>query len=769
VKVLRRNTSVAETLRGMMMLTTLSALVLACLAFAGADLISMRNTTQADLTTLADVIGSNSAAALTFGDHESAAQILEALRARPSIVAARIYTANGAPFVSRGDARVSMSNTAPARGARFTGGVFEVVRPILFRGETIGTIYIAADRREVFVRVRQYALGAVFILIVSVAVAFAISSSLQRILSNPIRDLAGIAERVRQERDYSVRTPIGASPAREIGDLMSAFNEMLAEIESRDEELQRRRADLEEQVAERTGELCAAKDAAERIAEENEALSRRTQMILNTAAEGICELDADGVATFVNLAAARILGYHVEELTGRRLHDVVHADCIHECPVCSTVPNPPARAGHTMLFVARDGRRFPIEYTTSTMQERGGPAGVVITFRDITSRVQVDRLKDEFVSTVSHELRTPLTSVRGALGLLSSGVLGAISDRAKRMLEIAVTNTDRLVRLINDILDLERISSGRVELNRGIASAAELMRDAVDVVQTVADRASVSIACEPDPTLIWVDRDRIVQTLTNLLGNAIKFSPAGASVRLHGCADGETFTFSVEDRGRGIPADKLESVFERFKQVDASDSRDKGGSGLGLAICRSIVTAHGGSIRAESREGEGSSFRFTVPLAAPTSVVAASPQRALFTAAASTDAEAAVLVVEDDSDLARVISTTLEGRGLHTHIVATGEEAIAACRASRPVLIVLDLILPGLDGFGVVDWLRREPRFASLPLLIYSASEVSAADRERLRLGPTKFLIKSCVPLASLPEHVAALLTSEPREVAARA
>src|SRR5438874_5608399 len=223
-------------------------------------------------------------------------------------------------------------------------------------------------------------------------------------------------------------------------------------------------------------------------------------------------------------------------------------------------------------------------------------------------------MKDEFVSTVSHELRTPLTSIRGALGLLASGMIGKVDARAQRMLDIAVSNTDRLVRLINDILDLERMESAHVELSRGACDAADLMTSSVDVVQAFADRAGVRIVIEPIHETIWADSDRIVQTLTNLLSNAVKFSQRDQTVRLSGSTNGEVFTFEVEDHGRGIPSSHLETVFERFKQVDSSDSRNKNGTGLGLAICRSIVGAHGGKIWAESVEGKETTFRFTIPM-----------------------------------------------------------------------------------------------------------------------------------------------------------
>jgi len=269
----------------------------------------------------------------------------------------------------------------------------------------------------------------------------------------------------------------------------------------------------------------------------------------------------------------------------------------------------------TANFRRRSGRTFPVEYAAGAIVDHGDKGGVVVTFRDVTERRAVEQLKSEFVSTVSHELRTPLTSIRGALGLLSSGMLGPIAAKGHRMLEIAVTNTDRLVRLINDILDLERIESGRVELTRAPVDAQAVLVQATEGLQAIAEEAGVRIVVKPGAGTLWGDSDRIIQTLTNLLGNAIKFSPRQTTVIVSGRAEEGDFVFCVADEGRGVPAEKLQTIFERFSQVDTSDSRNKGGSGLGLAICQSIVTAHGGRIWAEKNDPAGSRFQFTIPFA----------------------------------------------------------------------------------------------------------------------------------------------------------
>ena len=232
---------------------------------------------------------------------------------------------------------------------------------------------------------------------------------------------------------------------------------------------------------------------------------------------------------------------------------------------------------------------------------------------DISDRKATEQLKDEFVSVVSHELRTPLTSIYGALKLLVTSPQSGLSLEDREMLNIAVTNTDRLVRLVNDVLDLERIESGKIKMVKQPCDAGDLVQKAIEVMQPMANAQGITLITEPISININADLDHIHQALTNLLSNAIKFSTPNSSVWVTvEDLEGEVL-FKVIDTGRGIPADILGSIFERFKQVDASDSRDKGGTGLGLPICYKIIEEHGGRIWADSKFGEGSTFYFTLP------------------------------------------------------------------------------------------------------------------------------------------------------------
>jgi signal transduction histidine kinase len=228
---------------------------------------------------------------------------------------------------------------------------------------------------------------------------------------------------------------------------------------------------------------------------------------------------------------------------------------------------------------------------------------------------EVERLKNGFLSTVSHELRTPLTSIRGSLGLLASGAVGALSGEVLEIVAVAERNAVRLMALINDILDLERLDTGTIELQFAPVPVASILRRAMESLPASQQRHAFTVEAPAVSPVMWADADRIVQVVVNLLSNAVKFSPPGGVVTI-GVAPGENWVeFRVTDRGRGVPVAYHRAIFERFRQVETSDAREKGGTGLGLAICKSIIEQHGGTIGVESEEGRGSTFWFRVATA----------------------------------------------------------------------------------------------------------------------------------------------------------
>ncbi len=446
-------------------------------------------------------------------------------------------------------------------------------------------------------------------------------------------------------------------------------------------------------------------------------LSRQQEILLNSVADGICGADKYGVVSFANPAAARLLGADAATLTGKPVHDLLHGfapagrKCDNDCSLRQAMSGHAAAAGEDSVY-RHDGTSFPAEYFATPILDQGRFSGSVISFRDISQRNALDRMKDEFISTVSHELRTPLTSIRGALGLLSSGILGDVNEKAANLLRIAVTNSDRLVRLINDILDLERIQSGREPLAFRAVQLAEIVRQAIDGMQPVADAAGVQLIHDTVQVEITADADRLLQVLTNLLSNAVKFSPSNSTVSVM-LRPGKTgVTLSVIDHGRGIPADKLESIFGRFQQVDASDSRQKGGSGLGLAICRSIVMQHTGRIWAERNRVRGSTFRVFLPYQ-PT------PGAVAHRATDHEDGQGTVLLADANETTRNQVAAALARHGYHVVEAGTVEQTLAAV-SPEIAAILLDTSIDGMNGWQILPMLRRLDPSAKTPVVLLS-------------------------------------------------
>jgi PAS domain S-box-containing protein len=358
---------------------------------------------------------------------------------------------------------------------------------------------------------------------------------------------------------------------------------------------------------------------------------RRWRSLLDNVQLIVVGLDQVGNINYVNAFFLSLTGYTDSEVMGKNWFENFFSSSSQPSiqAVFSEVLAQNTHPYYQSAILTKAGEERFIAWNNTMLQDaQGNATGMISIGEDITERQKVEKIKNEFISIVSHELRTPLTSIRGSLGLLATGVMDDEPDAMKRMIDIAATDTERLVRLVNDVLDLEKLESGKLSLVRIWCNAANLMQRSLEVMQNSAQEAGVQLVIDPLSLQIWVDPDRIIQTLTNLLSNAIKFSPTGGTIVLSAAIKNSDrqpvekigdrglphVLFSVQDQGRGIPADKLESIFDRFQQVDASDSRDQGGTGLGLAICQSIVQQHDGQIWVESHWGQGSTFFFTLPL-----------------------------------------------------------------------------------------------------------------------------------------------------------
>ncbi|MFC4784470.1 PAS domain-containing sensor histidine kinase [Nocardioides sp. MAHUQ-72] len=351
-------------------------------------------------------------------------------------------------------------------------------------------------------------------------------------------------------------------------------------------------------------------------------LARQTEVLLTSVGDGIYGVDPEGRITFINPSGAAALGYDPQALHGRKAHDHFHAPAedgtpypAQGCYIDDAIRRGIVASSEEDVYVRSDGATFPVEITASPLVDGEEVRGAVVAFRDVTQRREVDRMKNEFLSVVSHELRTPLTSIRGSLGLLASGRLGELPPRADSLVDNALQSSERLTRLINDLLDIERIESDSRPMEIESLEAGHLLANAAQAMEGLATSTKVRIEVGACSGRVLADEDRVMQTLTNLIGNAVKYSDPGSVVVLEAEDRGDHVLFRVRDCGRGIPEEKLESIFERFEQVDSSDARLKGGTGLGLAISRGIVERHGGRIWAESQLGIGTTIHFTLPAA----------------------------------------------------------------------------------------------------------------------------------------------------------
>ncbi|MEM7062182.1 MAG: PAS domain S-box protein [Cyanobacteria bacterium P01_B01_bin.77] len=327
----------------------------------------------------------------------------------------------------------------------------------------------------------------------------------------------------------------------------------------------------------------------------------------------IAYIDADEHYRFNNRAYEEWLGVPYQTLEGQPLAQALGPE------IYDTIQPylQQALKGQSVTFeVEFPNSDLPYRWVSISYEpdvQAGQVKGCFALAQDISDRKAADQIKHEFVSLVSHELRTPLTSIHGALKLLTTGKLGQLAPQGQELLEIALSNTERLTRLINDVLDLERIESGRIKMIRIRCRVADLLNQAAQAMMSMAQTQGVTLQVMAVDTYIYADPDHVEQTLTNLLSNAIKFSPRGETVLLKAIDQPHQVLFKVIDHGRGIPEDKLETIFERFQQVDVSDTRNHGGTGLGLAICREIVQHHNGRIWVTSIHGQGSTFCFTLP------------------------------------------------------------------------------------------------------------------------------------------------------------
>lgn len=407
-------------------------------------------------------------------------------------------------------------------------------------------------------------------------------------------------------------------------------------------------------------------------------------------------------------------------------------------------------------------QRSVYQRVVAPVRESGGALlGHIVLYRNVTHEVEVERAKSEFVSIVSHELRTPMTSVKTSLSLLLGGAAGTLGEPARELLEIAHRNSDRLIRLVNDLLDLSRLEAGRLDLHREPVLLGDAIKASADAVAGFAHEQQVLLALfpPPEPLVVFGMRDRVEQVVVNLLANAVKFSPKGGRVELRWWRDGNDAVTEVADRGPGIPGHQLEAIFEPFRQIDSSTTREHGGAGLGLAISQGIVRALGGRIWAESEVGAGSRFFVRLPLA-PAAVRAAQPGGAAAPPARPTT----VLLAHGDPDWRRLASLRAERDGWRVVQAHTGAEALA-CLEREPVdVVVLALELSDMHGLDLLQQLQANPKLFDVPVVLAAEVEAPPVPEDGTAVVATAndALDRARALLGAAPRPVVLLIEDDP-------
>jgi PAS domain S-box-containing protein len=628
-----------------------------------------------------------------------------------------------------------------ANGERRLGAVAVV------RG-TPWAIWVEFPRSGIVAPARSFLTRMIGLALIVLAIGTLLVGLVTARITKPLRELAQAADEV-ADGDYS-RTVI--TPRRdEIGRVGRAFTAMATDVKD-------------------TLEALRASEAHYRT-------------IVEVALDCIITIDANGSVVEFNPAAEKTFGYQKRDVVGRELAELIVPPAYRDAHrrglarYIATGERTLIGQRIEMTALRADGTEFPVEMAISAVPS-GGPAVVTSVARDITERkrmedlrlrthlmeeqqhrmLETDRLKSEFLANMSHELRTPLNSIIGFADLMHKGKVGPVSVDHQEYLGDILTSGKHLLGLINDVLDLAKVESGKMDFRPELVDLTTVVNEVRDVLRGLAASQGLRLETEVDPavTAVVIDPARLKQILYNYLSNAIKFTPEGGRALLRITPEGpDMFRIDVEDTGVGIAAEDLGKLFVEFQQLDAGSAKQRQGTGLGLALIKRLVEAQGGQVAVRSTPGKGSIFSAILP------------RRAMMATADEVNAvikppvgNRTVLVVDDDPATLKLAEATLRELGYQPICKFNAEEALIAIKTNPPAVVIVDLLMPRVDGFEFISRLRAFPAGREVPILVWTIKDVDGDERRRLRASTAAIVSKSRGGPDALVEELRRLLPS---------